>query len=118
MTPDPTHKYPASERGGDRLRLPVLEKTPANLSNQKITLSIAAHSQKTNLSEPMNRLARLRINWTSIAHKWAERVADIMPDHEIGHIILFRRLIVDDDEARAGVLRHQRETRRGPDHER
>jgi hypothetical protein len=62
MTPDPTPQHPASERGGDRLRLSILKKTPANLSNQKITLSIAAHRQKTILSKPMNSLARRRIN--------------------------------------------------------
>ena len=40
----------------------MLKKTPANLSNQKITLSTAAHRQKTNLPEPMNSLAHERIN--------------------------------------------------------
>jgi hypothetical protein len=99
MTPDPTPQHTASERGGDRLRLSILKKTPANLSTQKITLSIAAHRQKTILSEPMNRLAHWRINWTSVVHKWPERIADIMADHEVGDFVLFGWLPVDDDQA-------------------
>jgi hypothetical protein len=118
MTPDPTHQHTASERGGDRLRLSNLKKTPANLSNQKITLSIAAHRQKSNLSEPMNSLARWRINWASVAHKWPQRVSDVVADHEIGHAVLFGRLIVDNNEACTSVLCHQGKARRRPDDQR
>ena len=63
----------------------------------------------------MNRLAQARINWRSIAYKRSERLPDVVPDHEIGGIVLFGRLVVDDDELGAAVLGHQRKTRGRPD---
>ena len=94
-----------------------LRKTPANLSNQKITLSIAAHSQKTNLKEPMNRLAQPRINLASVSDEGTERFPDVVPDHEIGDVVLFGRLVVDNDQTRTRVFRHQGESGRRPHHQ-
>jgi len=111
-------KHPTSERGGDRLRLSIVQKTPANLLNQTITLSVAAHRQKTNLSEPMNSLAHLRINSSSVAYKGAECVPDVMADHKISHFVLFSRLVIDDDKMRSCIFRHQWKTGCRPDNQR
>src|ERR1700677_2774042 len=66
----------------------------------------------------MNRLARPRINRASVAYERPERLADVVADDQIGNIILFGGLVVDDDQSRAAVLGHQRKSRRGPDHQR
>ena len=58
----------------------------------------------------MNRLAQLRISWRSIADERSERFSDVETDHQIGDIVLFCRLIVDDDEFCAAVFGHQRKT--------
>jgi hypothetical protein len=73
----------------------------ANLSNQKITLSLAAHRQKTILPEPMNRLAQPRIKSASIPRERPKRLPDVMADHQIGDFILFGRLIIDNHQAGA-----------------
>ena len=56
------------------------------------------------------------------ANQWAmkglERVADVIAHDQIGNIVEFRRLAIDDDERCAVSLGHQRETRRRPHHQR
>src|ERR1700761_8822738 len=84
----------------------------------KITLPVGTHRKKTILQGPMNSLACPRINWASVAHEWPERVADVMPDDEIGHLVLLGGFVIDNNELRARAFCHQRKTRRRPDHQR
>ena len=79
----------------------TLGRRHANLSNQKITLSLAAHRQKTIFGEPMNRLAQPRINSASITYERPKGLPDVLPDHQIGNLILFGRLVVDDHQTGA-----------------
>src|SRR5215510_14451886 len=65
-------------------------------------------SKNNKIAEAMNRLAQLRISWRSIADERSERFYDVETHHQIGDIVLFCRLIVDDDELRAAVFGHQR----------
>src|SRR6185312_14915921 len=54
----------------------------------------------------------------SVADERPERLADVVPDDEIGAVILFGGLVVDDDELCAAGSGHHREPGRRPDHER
>jgi len=65
----------------------------------------------------MNRLARQRINWASIAHERPKRFPDIVPDHQIGKVILFGGLVVDDHQTGARILGKQGKARGRPDHQ-
>ena len=76
----------------------------ANLSNQKITLPLASHTKKTKLSEAMNSLAPKRIIRASVADERPERFPNIVPQHEIGKVVLVGRLTIDDDQLRALAL--------------
>jgi hypothetical protein len=49
----------------------------------------------------MNRLAQPRITSASIPHERPKRLPDVMADHQIGDLILFGRLIIDNHQARA-----------------
>ena len=108
MTPDPTliNIPPAIAAVTVCVCLGIADKPPANLSNSKITLSVAAHRQKTILPEPMNSLARRQINRASVADERTERVADIMANDEIGNIVLLGRFVIDDNELSARAFRH------------
>src|ERR1700722_14515625 len=87
--------------------------TPRESLESKITLRLVAHRKKTNLPEAMNSLALPRISQVSIACERPERFSDVVADDQIGNVILFGRLIVDDHQSCAAVLRHQRKPCRG-----
>ena len=52
----------------------------------------------------------------SIAYERAERFSDVVPDHQIGGVVLFGGLVVDDDQFGAAVPGHMVPVR--PDHQR
>src|SRR5579859_182488 len=56
----------------------------------------------------MNSLACQRINWASVAYKRPERLANIMPNDEIGDIVLLGGFVIDDNELCARAFRHHR----------
>ena len=66
----------------------------------------------------MNSLRVGESNPQSITDERPKRFADVMSDDEIGYIILFCRLIVDDHQFRASVFGLYRKASRGPDHQR
>src|ERR1700682_6031654 len=52
----------------------------------------------------MNSLAQPRINQASITHEWPKRLPDIVPYDQIGNVILFGGLVVDDHQSGAAIL--------------
>jgi len=51
----------------------------------------------------------------SISDERAKRLADVVPDDEIGYIVLFGGLIIDDHQFRAAVSGHHRKAGGRPD---
>src|ERR1700704_6592028 len=84
----------------------------------KITLPPAPHRQKTFLSGPMNSLAWLRIIFASVAYERTEGFPDVVPDHQVGDVVLLGRLLVDDHEPGAAVFGQHRKARGRPYHQR
>src|ERR1019366_133879 len=64
------------------------------------------------------QLAPPRINWASVAHERPKRLPDVVPDHQIGNIVLFGRLVVDDHQSGAAVLGQHWKPGGWPDHQR
>jgi hypothetical protein len=89
----------------------------ANLSNQKITLPLATHTKKTKLSEAMNSLAQKRINRALVADERPERFPNIVPQNQIGKVILVGRFPINDHQTRATILGHHGKTGGWPDHQ-
>ena len=71
-------------------------------------------AKKTTHTKTINSVALLRISTTSIAYERPERLADVVSYHQIRDVILFRRLVVDDHQPGAAILRHERKTCGGP----
>src|ERR1700724_3273507 len=92
----------------------------------KITLPLALCTKKTNLLQAMNNLACQRINlatlnesvWHLVTDERPKRLADIVPDDQIGNVILFGGLIVDDHQSGAAVLGQHWKAGGPPDHQR
>src|SRR5258708_37855250 len=84
----------------------------------KITPSPAPQRQKTFLPGPMNSLAQLRIISASVADERTEGFPDIVPDHQIGDVILLGRLVVDDHQPGSAVFGQHGEARGRPYHHR
>src|ERR1700738_2471920 len=74
--------------------------------------------KKNKLDGSYEQLALGRINFASVAYEWPKRLPDIMPDHQIGDIILVGGLVVDDHEPGAAVFRHQGKAGGRPYHKR
>ena len=66
----------------------------------------------------MNSLAHRRINWASVAYERPKRFPDIVPDDQIGDVILLGRFVVDNHQFGAAVLGHHRKAGGRPDHQR
>src|SRR3954447_22977196 len=66
----------------------------------------------------MNSLAWLRINLASVADKWTQGFSDVLTDHQIGNVVLFRRLVVNDHKLGTSILRKHRTPRGRPYQER
>jgi hypothetical protein len=54
----------------------------------------------------------------SIANERTECFPNIVPYHEIGEVILVGRFAIDDHQARAAILGHQRKSGRRPNYKR
>lgn len=77
----------------------------SRISHLKITLSDVRQRQKMNMKTAMNNLAQQRIDPASITDERPQRLADVVADHQIGVLVLFRRLVVDDDKLGTAALR-------------
>ena len=105
MTPDPTIMCGLSDDSAPACPSMTIHDDASRISHVKITLSPSRQRQKMNMKTAMNNLAQRRINHASVTDERSQRLADIMPDDEIGVIVLFGGLIVDDHELCAEALR-------------